>query len=124
MNVYLEVLIEILKIIVLVSILFVWVVRYNNIQKEFEQFNLPNWLRDIVGILKISFAVMLHSDISTIVLIGSGGISLLMIGAIFTHFRVKNKLHKTQYFNQVCLILLNLISFTLIWFIFTLLLII
>ena len=35
MNLYLEVLIEILKIIVLVSILFVWVVRYNNIQKEF-----------------------------------------------------------------------------------------
>ena len=109
MNLYLEVLIEILKIIVLVSILFVWVVRYNNIQKEFEQFNLPNWLRDIVGILKISFAVMLHSDMSVIVLIGSGGISLLMIAAIFTHFRVKNKLHKM--FPALTLFSINMIIF-------------
>ena len=109
MNLSLEILIEILKIIVLVSILFVWVVRYNNIQKEFEQFNLPNWLRDIVGILKISFAVMLHSDISTIVLIGSGGISLLMIGAIFTHFRVKNKLHIM--FPALTLFSINMIIF-------------
>ena len=109
MNLSIDVIIEVLKIAALVSILFVWVVRYNNIQKEFEQFNLPKWLRDIVGILKISFAVMLHSDISTIVLIGSGGISLLMIGAIFTHFRVKNKLHKM--FPALTLFSINMIIF-------------
>ena len=109
MNLSIDVIIEVLKIAALVSILFVWVVRYNNIQKEFEQFNLPKWLRDIVGILKISFAVMLHSDMSTIVLIGSGGISLLMIGAIFTHFRVKNKLHKM--FPALTLFSINMIIF-------------
>lgn len=113
MNLSIDVIIEVLKIAALVSILFVWVVRYNNIQKEFEQFNLPKWLRDIVGILKISFAVMLHSDISTIVLIGSGGISLLMIGAIFTHFRVKNKLYKM-------LPALTLFSINMIIFLYTL----
>ena len=84
----------VIKIVISTTLFFVWVVRYNNIQKEFEQFNLPKWLRDVVGILKISFALMMHSDINTIILIGSGGISLLMIGAIFTHFRVNNKLHK------------------------------
>ena len=113
MNLSIDVIIEVLKIAALVSILFVWVVRYNNIQKEFEQFNLPKWLRDIVGILKISFAVMLHSDMSTIVLIGSGGISLLMIGAIFTHFRVNNKLHKM-------LPALTLFSISMIVFLYTL----
>ena len=109
MNLSIDVIIEVLKIAALVSILFVWVVRYNNIQKEFEQFNLPKWLRDIVGILKISFAVMLHSDMSVIVLIGSGGISLLMIAAIFTHFRVKNKLYKML--PALTLFLINMIIF-------------
>ena len=52
---------------------------------------------------------MLHSDISTIVLIGSGGISLLMIGAIFTHFRVKDKLHKM--FPALTLFSINMIIF-------------
>tara|TARA_Y100000741_G_scaffold262269_1_gene202889 strand:+ start:695 stop:1036 length:342 start_codon:yes stop_codon:yes gene_type:complete len=113
MNLSIDVIIEVLKIAALVSILFVWVVRYNNIQKEFEQFNLPKWLRDIVGILKISFAVMLHSDMSVIALIGSGGISLLMIAAIFTHFRVKNKLYKM-------LPALTLFSINMIIFLYTL----
>ena len=113
MNLSLDVIIEILKILALVSILFVWVVRYNNIQKEFEQFKLPKWLRDVVGILKISFAIMLQSDINTIILIGSGGISLLMIAAIFTHFRVNNKLHKM-------LPALTLFSISMIVFLYTL----
>ena len=50
MNLSMEILIQVLKTIALVSILFVWVVRYNNIQNEFEKYNLPNWLRDMVGI--------------------------------------------------------------------------
>ena len=36
----------------LVSVLFVWVIRYDNIIKEFKQYELPDWLRDFVGILK------------------------------------------------------------------------
>ena len=45
-----------LKILVGVSILFVWVVRYHNIVEEFKLYHLPDWLRDLVGILKITFA--------------------------------------------------------------------
>ena len=51
-----------LKLIVGVSIFFVWVVRYSNIIEEFKQFQLPDWLRDMVGIFKLSFAVMIQSD--------------------------------------------------------------
>ena len=46
--------IEALKIISGVAIFFVWVVRYDNIKKEFNEYQLPTWLRDLVGILKIS----------------------------------------------------------------------
>tara|TARA_A100001037_G_scaffold25002_1_gene20432 strand:+ start:2178 stop:2519 length:342 start_codon:yes stop_codon:yes gene_type:complete len=93
MNLSLETLIEVLKTIVLVSVLFVWVVRYNNIKNEFEQYKLTKRLRDIVGIMKISFALMLQSDIKEIVLIGAGGILFLMSAAIITHIRVKNNLY-------------------------------
>ena len=45
-----------MKILVATSIYFVWVVRYENIVKEFKEFDLPEWLRDVTGILKMSFA--------------------------------------------------------------------
>ena len=53
---------EIFKIIILVSILYVWVVRYQNIINEFNLYNLPSWFRDLIGILKISFGIMLFSN--------------------------------------------------------------
>ena len=77
-----------LKIIVGVSIFFVWVVRYSNIIEEFKQYQLPDWLRDMVGIFKLSFAVMIQSD--------SAGIAVLMGAALFTHFRVN-----TPYFKRL-----------------------
>ena len=85
-----------LKIIVGVSIFFVWVVRYSNIIEEFKKFQLPDWLRDMVGIFKLSFAVMIQNDSAQLVLIGSGGIVLLMGAALFTHFRVN-----TPYFKRL-----------------------
>ena len=57
-----EVFIEALKIIAAVAVYFVWVVRYDNIKKEFSDYKLPEMFRDLVGILKISFTVMLQFD--------------------------------------------------------------
>ena len=89
-------LVTILQIITATSILFVWVVRYKNILKEFKQYNLPSWLRDVVGISKISFAIMLLIGIfdERFKIIGAGGLSLLMIAALITHLRVKNPIYK------------------------------
>ena len=46
-----EVFIEALKIIAAVAVYFVWVVRYENIKKEFSDYKLPEMFRDLVGIL-------------------------------------------------------------------------
>ncbi|MBC7714219.1 MAG: DoxX family protein [Rhizobacter sp.] len=89
-----NVLIEVLKIIVFSSILFVWVIRYTNIVEEFKSYGYPNWLRDVVGILKISFAIMLLNQSEQISKIGAGGIAALMLAALFTHFKVKNPYFK------------------------------
>ena len=89
-------LVEILQIITATSILFVWIVRYENIIKEFQQYQLPAWLRDLVGILKTSFAIMLLVGIynENFKILGSFGLILLMLAALFTHIKVKNPLFK------------------------------
>ena len=89
-----DVIIEVLKIVVTISILFVWFIRYDNIKMEFKDYGYPDWFRDLIGILKISFTVMLHSNNVSVMNIGSLGILLLMIGAVYTHFRVKNDFRK------------------------------
>ena len=89
MTVSIDILTESIKILSSVAIFFVWVVRYENIRKEFDDYNLPTWLRDLTGILKLSCAWMLHSSDPKIVVAGSSGITLLMLAAVVTHVRLK-----------------------------------
>jgi len=83
-------LVEALKIITTVSILFVWFVRYENVKKEFYDYGFPSWFRDIVGILKVSFSIMIHSANKQVAILGLFGVLCLMIGAVITHIRMKN----------------------------------
>jgi Ca2+/Na+ antiporter len=83
-----------IKTIVAASIFFVWVVRYREIIEEFKLYELPSWLRDLVGILKLSFAFMLFSNDMYVTIFGASGIIFLMAAAVFTHIRVKNPFYK------------------------------
>ena len=60
------------------------------IKKEFQSYNLPKMFRDLVGILKISFTVMLQFENNNLIMVGSLGIVVLMLGAVATHVRMKN----------------------------------
>ena len=86
--------IEALRVVSGVAIYFVWVVRYDNIKREFEEYHLPTWLRDFTGILKISFACMLQSSNNEVVLLGALGISFLMSAAVITHVRLKSNFRR------------------------------
>ena len=44
-----------LQALVAASLSFMWVVRKDNLIQEFTQYGLPDWLRDLVGILKMTF---------------------------------------------------------------------
>jgi hypothetical protein len=82
MSFTLDNIIKLLKINFGVAIFFVRVVRYDNIKREFSEYKLPTWLRDLVGILKISFAEMLQfSNIET-VKIGAIGRTILLYHSI------------------------------------------
>ena len=71
--------------------------RHSNIDEEFKQYKLPNcrlpnWLRDLLAILKITGAILLLVGINRPRAAIFGGLmtAVLMAAAIFTHFRVKN----------------------------------
>ena len=96
-----------IKTVVATSIFFVWVVRYREILEEFKSYRLPSWLRDLVGILKLSFAIMLFSNDAYVIIIGALGICFLMFAAVLTHVRVKNPFYKML--PAFGLIILNLI---------------
>ena len=86
----------VLQALVAASIFFVWVVRYDNIIQEFKQYGLPDWLRDLVGILKLTFALLLLLGIqrASLAIIGSLGIAGLMGCAFAVHLRVNNPAFK------------------------------
>tara|TARA_B100000214_G_C23903222_1_gene597541 strand:- start:210 stop:593 length:384 start_codon:yes stop_codon:yes gene_type:complete len=101
-----ENIVDALKVISGVAIFFVWVVRYENIKREFEEYQLPTWLRDLTGILKISFACMLQFSDPEIVRLGALGISILMSAAVVTHIRLKSTFRR--YIASVTMLLMSL----------------
>jgi hypothetical protein len=102
-----------IKILVATSIFFVWVVRYKNIVKEFEEYGIPAWLRDLTGILKLTFAAMLlfGQDDRSIPLIGSFGIAALMACAQIAHIRAG-----TSVFRRVPSLVLLILSGVIAYF--------
>ena len=85
-----------LQALVAASVFFVWVVRYGNIVEEFRHYQLPDWLRDLVGILKLTFALMLLLGVERpfFAIVGGVGIAFLMVGAFASHLRVGSPIHK------------------------------
>ena len=83
-----------LKIIVLAAVVFVWFIRYDNIVKEFKEYQYPNWLRDLVGILKITCVLLIQLENVNLMKLGCIGLAALMAAAVLTHLKVKNPIGK------------------------------
>ena len=49
------------QLIVAISVLFVWVFRFHNVEKEFKQFGLSITIRSAVGASKIALATLLKT---------------------------------------------------------------
>lgn len=82
--------------IVALSIVIVWVFRFDNIVKEFKQYGLSDLTRTIVGSTKIVLATLLVAGIwyPSLVLIPALIMAFLMISAQYFHFKVKNSFQK------------------------------
>lgn len=91
-----ENLIKIAQITVAISVAYVWIFRFHNVLKEFNQFGLSDLNRNIIGATKISLATLLVVGLwhSSLVFIPSIIMGLLMIGAQYFHFKIKNSFIK------------------------------
>jgi DoxX-like family len=100
------------QIVIAVSVYYVWIFRYFNVIKEFEQFGLSDVTRNFVGAAKISMSALLLVGIwfPDVIIIAAGVMGFFMIGAQFFHFKIKNSFIK----HLPSLILLILCMF-LVW---------
>ena len=91
-----ENLLHLAQLIVAISVVFVWTFRFHNVLKEFEQFGLSDLTRSLVGATKIALATLLVVGIwyPSLVLIPSILMGLLMIGAQYFHFKIRNSFIK------------------------------
>jgi hypothetical protein len=80
------------QVVVAISVYFVWIFRFHNVLKEFEEFGLSDLVRNFVGASKISIAALLIVGVwqSSYVFISSILMGLFMIAAQYFHFKVKN----------------------------------
>ncbi len=114
-------LIILIKIIISLSILNVWIMRYNkktkyrggnanSLKEEFEVYGLPTWLIYVVGFLKISLAFMILTAIwiTQITLYAAVSMSILMVSAIIMHIKIKDPLKKSLPALSILLLLLAL----------------
>ena len=94
------------QIIVAAAVIFVWVFRFENIEKEFKQYGLNDKIRTLVGATKISLATLLIAGIwyPALVLIPALIMAFLMIAAQYFHFKVHNPWSK--HFPSLFLLLL------------------
>lgn len=84
------------QIIVAVSVYYVWIFRYFNVIKEFNQFGLSDLTRSFVGAAKISLATLLIVGIwyPEFITIPSALMGLFMVAAQYFHFKIKNSFIK------------------------------
>jgi hypothetical protein len=83
---------NIAQIIVAVSIGIVWIFRFDNIVKEFKQYGLSDFVRTLVGTVKIVLATLLVAGIwyPSLVLIPAILMAFLMLSAQYFHFKANN----------------------------------
>ncbi len=91
-----ENLVSFLQVTVAASVLYVWIFRYPNVIKEFEQFKLSELTRNAVGASKIALATLLITGIwyPSLVLFSALLMGGFMLSAQFFHFKAKNPITK------------------------------
>jgi hypothetical protein len=96
------------QLIVALSVLYVWIVRLPNIEKEFHEYGIPDLVRNTVGASKIALATLLITGIwyPAPVLVSALLMAFLMLCAQYFHFKAKHPWLK--YMPSLALLLLSL----------------
>lgn len=82
------------QVFVAISVIYVWVVRYQAVLEDFSAFQLPDWLRDVTGVSKLTGAALLLGIGEGLAVVGAGIIAFFMGCAAVMHLRAKNPARK------------------------------
>jgi hypothetical protein len=84
--------VKLAQIVVALSVAFVWIFRFHNVETEFNQFGLNQLIRSFVGAAKISLATLLIVGIwyPSLVFVSSVLMGLFMVAAQYFHFKAGN----------------------------------
>jgi hypothetical protein len=84
------------QLIVALSIAYVWIFRFDNIVKEFNQYGLSELTRSIVGSSKIALSALLVAGIwyPGLVLVPALLLAFFMLSAQYFHYKVGNPWQK------------------------------
>ena len=87
---------HIAQLVVALSIIYVWVFRFDNIVLEFRQYGLSDQTRTLVGSTKIALATLLIAGIwyPALVLVPAVLMAGLMLAAQYFHHKAHNPLFK------------------------------
>ena len=115
-------LLKIFNLIIGFGILNVWLLRYNketafrggnskNLKEEFKFYGLPNWFFILIGIIKVSLAILLIIGVwfENLTFYSTIGIAILMIGALLMHLKVKDPIKKSLPAISILLMLISII---------------
>ncbi|MGC9198532.1 MAG: DoxX family protein [Acidobacteriaceae bacterium] len=96
------------QVVVAFSVVYVWILRLPNIEKEFRDYGLPNIVRNAVGASKISLATLLIVGIwyPSLVLVPAGLMAFLMLCAQAFHLKARHPWQK--FVPSLVLLLLSL----------------
>ncbi len=87
---------HITQLVVALSVIYVWVFRFDNNVLEFKQYGLSDQTRTLVGSTKIALATLLIAGIwyPALVLVPALIMAVLMLAAQYFHQKVNNPLFK------------------------------
>lgn len=90
------------------AVLFVWIFRFENIVREFEEYRLSVLFRSFIGASKIALSTLLVVGIwfPAPVLVAALGMAVLMAGAQWSHLKVHHAFAK--FVPSLVLLLLSL----------------
>ncbi len=84
------------QLVVSLSIVYVWIFRFDNIVNEFKQYRLNDLTRSLVGASKIALSTLLVAGIyyPDLILIPALLLAFLMLAAQYFHFKIGNPWQK------------------------------
>jgi hypothetical protein len=96
------------QVIVALSVVYVWVVRFPNVEKEFHEYGIPDLVRNSVGATKIALSTLLIAGIwyPSLVLIPAAIMAFLLLCAQGAHVKARHPWLK--YVPSLVLLLLSL----------------